>query len=98
MPGTSVVVSEPAHGVVTDVLPCENGPARDHSLFGALLKTVQAGEIWIADCNCCTRDLLCDIDKWGGVLHHPRTSGARGRTVHGMLMPVSIFLIVQLAG
>ena len=65
LPGTSLVVYDPAQGVVTDVFPCENGHAQERSLFGALLKTVKAGELWIADRNVCTRDFLCDIDKRG---------------------------------
>ena len=63
LPGKSLVVYEPAQGLVTDVLPCENGHAQERSLFGALLKTVEAGDLWIADRNFCTRDFLCAIDK-----------------------------------
>ena len=65
LPGKSLVVYEPAQGVVTDVLPCENGHAQERSLFGALLKTVAAGDLWIEDRNFCTRDFLSDIDKRG---------------------------------
>ena len=65
LPGKSLVVYEPAQGLVTDVLPCENGHAQERSLFGALLKTVEAGELWIADRNFCTRDFLCTIDTQG---------------------------------
>ena len=32
LPGKSVVVSEPAEGLVTDVFPCEDGHAQEHSL------------------------------------------------------------------
>jgi len=49
--------------LVTEVLPCENGHAQERSLFGALLQTVEAGELWIEDRNFCTRDFLCGIDK-----------------------------------
>ena len=63
LPGKSLVVYEPAQGLVTDVFPCENGHAQERSLFGALLKTVEAGDLWIADRNFCTRDFLCTIDK-----------------------------------
>jgi hypothetical protein len=65
LPGKSLVIYEPAQGLVTDVLPCENGHAQERSLFGTLLKTVQAGELWIEDRNFCTRDFLCDIAKRG---------------------------------
>jgi IS4 transposase len=65
LPGKSLVIYEPAQGLVTDVFPCENGHAQERSLFGALLKTVQAGDLWIEDRNFCTRDCLCDIDRRG---------------------------------
>jgi hypothetical protein len=65
LPGKSLVVYEPAQGLVTDVFPCENGHAQERSLFGALLKTVEAGDLWIEDRNFCTRAFLCDIDHRG---------------------------------
>jgi hypothetical protein len=65
LPGQSLVVYEPAQGLVTEVLPCENGHAQERSLFGALLKTVVAGELWIEDRNFCARDFLCTIDTRG---------------------------------
>ncbi len=51
--------------VVTDVFPCENGHAQERSLFGAVLDTVEAGDLWIEDRNFCTRAFLCEIDKRG---------------------------------
>jgi hypothetical protein len=63
LPGKSLVVYEPVQGLVTDVFPCENGHAQERSLFGPLLKTVEAGDLWIEDRNFCTRDFLCDIDN-----------------------------------
>ena len=47
------------------MFPCEDGHAQERSLCGGVLKTVQAGDLWIADRNCCTRDFLCDIDQRG---------------------------------
>src|SRR5918999_1432415 len=65
LPGKSLVVYEPAQGLVTDVFPCENGHAQERSLFGPLLQRVAAGDLWIEDRNLCTRDFLCDIDNRG---------------------------------
>jgi hypothetical protein len=65
LPGKSLVVYEPALGVVTDVFPCENGHAQERSLFGAVLDTVEAGDLWIEDRNFCIRAFLCAIDKRG---------------------------------
>jgi hypothetical protein len=65
LPGKSLVVYEPAHGLVSDVFPCEDGHAQERSLLGAVLETVQAGDLWIQDRNFCTRAFLCDIDTRG---------------------------------
>jgi IS4 transposase len=65
LPGKSLVVYEPASGLVSDVFPCEDGHAQERSLFTAVLRTVQAGDLWIADRNFCTREFLCDIDARG---------------------------------
>jgi hypothetical protein len=51
--------------LVTDVFPCENGHAQERSLFGPLLKSVKANDLWIEDRNFCTRDFLCEIDNRG---------------------------------
>jgi Transposase DDE domain len=65
LPGKSLVVYEPTHGVVSDVLPCEDGHAQERSLFGALRETIQPRDLWIADRNFCTCALLGDIDQRG---------------------------------
>ena len=65
LPGKSLVVYEPAQGLVSDVFPCEDGHAQERSLFGAVLDTVKPGDLWIEDRNFCTRDFLCEIDNRG---------------------------------
>ena len=65
LPGKALVVYEPASGLVTDVVPCEDGHAQERSLFHALLQTAQAGEVWIADRNFCTREFLAALDGRG---------------------------------
>jgi IS4 transposase len=67
LPGKSLVVYEPAHGVVRDVFLCEDGHAQERSLFGEVLHTVRAGDLWIADRNFCTREFLCSVDTRGAV-------------------------------
>ena len=64
-PGTSLVVYEPAQGLVTEVLPCENGQAQERARFGPLLKTVEAGDLWMEARHFCTRTFLCDLDQRG---------------------------------
>jgi hypothetical protein len=65
LPGKSLVVYEPAQGLVSDVFPCEDGHAQERSLLGAVLETVHAADVWIQDRNFCTRAFLCDIDTRG---------------------------------
>jgi Transposase DDE domain len=62
LPGKSLVVYEPTAGLVSDVFPCEDGHAQERSLFGEVLHTVRAGDLWIADRNFCTREFLCSVD------------------------------------
>jgi IS4 transposase len=65
LPGKSLVVYEPAYGLVSDVCPCEEGHAQERSLLGAVLNTVEAGDLWIEDRNFCTRGFLCELDTGG---------------------------------
>ena len=65
LPGKSLVVYEPAHGVVRDVFPCEDGHAQERSLLGLVLATVHAGDLWIQDRNFCPCAFLCEIDRRG---------------------------------
>ena len=65
LPGKSLVVYEPAHGLVSDVFPCEDGHAQERSLLGRVLETVHAGDLWIQDRNFCTCAFLCTLDSRG---------------------------------
>lgn len=62
LPGKSLVVYEPACGLVTDVVPCEDGHAQERSLFKSILATARRDDLWIADRNFCTREFLSDLD------------------------------------
>src|SRR3989441_4525005 len=66
LPGKSLVVYEPAQGLVTDVFPCEDGHAQERALLGSVLTSVQKNDLWIADRNFCTRAFLTEIDARGG--------------------------------
>ncbi len=56
---------EPMLGLVTDVIPCEDGHAQERSLFQDVLKTAVPGDLWIADRNFCTREFLGELDHRG---------------------------------
>lgn len=61
LPGKSLVVLDPRSRLAIDVLPCEDGHAQERSLFGELLETVQAKDLWIGDRNFCTVNFLFGI-------------------------------------
>ena len=65
LPGKSLVIYEPTSGLVTDVVPCEDGHAQERSLFQEVLSTVERDDLWIADRNFCTRDFLGDLARQG---------------------------------
>jgi len=54
-------VLDPQAQLVSDVFPCEDTHAQERSLFPAVLATVSANQVWIADRNFCTADFLCGI-------------------------------------
>jgi hypothetical protein len=65
LPGKSLVVYEPAHGLVSDVFPCEDGHAQERSLLGLVLETVHANDLWMQDRNFCPCAFLCEMDRRG---------------------------------
>ena len=65
LPGKSLVVLDPQRRLLADVFPCEDGHAQERSLLHAVLATVRAGELWIADRNFCTCGFLRGIHEQG---------------------------------
>ena len=47
--------------IAIDVFPCQEGHAQEPSLCEAVLQTVKADELWIADRNMCTQGFLFGI-------------------------------------
>ena len=63
LPGKSLVVYEPAHGLVSEVFLCEDGHAQERSMLAPVLETVQADDLWIQDRNFhIPSDLV--VDQW----------------------------------
>ena len=58
LPGRSLVVYDPDTSLVVDVLPCEDGHAGERTLMAALVPTAQPGQLWIADRNFCTYNIM----------------------------------------
>ena len=65
LPGKSLVVMDPQRRLLVDVFPCEDGHAQERSLLHAVLATIRAGELWIADRNFCTCGFLRGIHEQG---------------------------------
>lgn len=65
LPGKSLVVLDPQRRLLVDVFPCEDGHAQERSLLHAVLATVRAGELWIADRNFCTCGFLGGLHEHG---------------------------------
>ena len=61
LPGKSLVVYDPVLRLPIDVFPCEDGHAQERSLLKAVMLTVAAADVWIADRNFCTIDFTCGI-------------------------------------
>src|SRR5262249_20932660 len=61
LPGQALVAYDPQWAMVTDVIPCEDGHAQERALFGEVLPLVQPKDVWVADRNFCTTDLLFGI-------------------------------------
>jgi hypothetical protein len=66
LPGKSIAVLDPQAHLVRDVFPCEDAHAQERSLFPAVLATVSANQVWIADRNFCTAGFLCGIAERQG--------------------------------
>jgi hypothetical protein len=63
LPGKSLVVFDAELGIALDVFPCEDGHAQERSLLSAVVETIQAQDLWIADRNFCVLDFLFAIHQ-----------------------------------
>jgi hypothetical protein len=54
LPGKSLVVYEPAWGLVSDLVLCEDAYAQERALVKDILPRVQAQDLWVADRNFAT--------------------------------------------
>lgn len=58
LPGLSLVVYDPATGLVVDLVPGEDALAGERALMPAVTSAARAGDLWIADRNFSTRSFL----------------------------------------
>src|SRR5712691_11604508 len=84
LPGKSLVIYEPAQGLVRDVFLCEDGHAQERSMLGLVLETVHADDLWIQDRNCCSCAFLCEIDRRGAAFITRQHNGLPFEVVSGL--------------
>ena len=63
LPGQSLVVYDPALGMIVDVFVCQDAHAQERSLIPRVLAGMRAAQLWIADRNFCTTGMLFGIVK-----------------------------------
>lgn len=63
LPGKSLVVLEPARQLATHVFPARDGYTQERALFAEVLKTVEPGDLWIADRNMGTLKFLFALQQ-----------------------------------
>jgi IS4 transposase len=63
LPGQALVVFDPQHEVITTLFPEPDAYAQERALLSQVLATVQAGELWIADRNFCTKGWLWELHQ-----------------------------------
>jgi Transposase DDE domain len=65
LPGHSLVVLDPSLQLAIDVFPCEDAYTQERALLDAVLETVQADDLWIADRNFCTSRFVWGLQRRG---------------------------------
>ena len=61
LPGKTLVVFDPAVGCVIAMVPCEDGHTQERKLVSDVFPMAEAGQVWVADRNFCTRRFLFGI-------------------------------------
>jgi hypothetical protein len=61
LPGFVLAVLDPRYRMFIDMIPCEDGHASERLLFPQIEPLVEKDDLWIADRNFATRDLMFDI-------------------------------------
>jgi IS4 transposase len=65
LPGKTLVVYSPRHDAIVDCFPIEDGHAQERSALDAVLETVRARQLWVADRNFCTLKFLYGLAAAG---------------------------------
>jgi hypothetical protein len=58
LPGQVLAILDPQYRMFIDIIPCEDGHAQERSLFPQLEPLIEEKDLWIADRNFATLDLM----------------------------------------
>lgn len=61
LPGLVLAVLDPRYRMFVEMIPCEDGHAQERSLFHEIEPLVEKNDLWIADRNFATLELMFDI-------------------------------------
>lgn len=104
LPGQALVVLDPELMLMIDAFPCADAYSQERALLLAVLETVRANDVWIADRNFCTTGFLFGlvrrsaffvIRQHGSTLSGKRLVGKRkaaGRCAAGKLYEQTMLL------
>ena len=82
LPGKSLVVYEPALGLVTDLVLCEDAYTQERALVVQLLPRVQPNDLWVADRNFCTTRFIFGVaEKLGYFVVRQHAQNVRRKAV-----------------
>lgn len=65
LPGKSLNVYEPALGLITHTVPCEDAYTQERALLPSLSEQIAANDLWVADRNFCTTGFFTELATRG---------------------------------
>ncbi|RKT47416.1 transposase [Thiocapsa rosea] len=63
LPGKSLVVFDPQLDIAVTVVLCADGHTQERALLDAVIPTVEANDVWLADRNFCVSQFLFEIHR-----------------------------------
>lgn len=88
LPGHSLVVYDPDLDQVVDLVPCEDAHQQEKTLMPAILEQAEAGALWLADRQLCTRAILATLHARQASFILRESSAHPQPTALGPLRPV----------
>lgn len=83
LPGKSLVVLDPRCRAIQDMFPIEDGHAQERTALDAVIDTIEAHDLWVADRNFCTHKLMYETAERNAafvIRHHQNVVGTVSAT------------------